>query len=356
MLTFLKYVLMIIGGLVVLVVVTAVLGLLWLRWKIRKLGGKFGEMLDSLQAGGPPPMRIKLEAVSAVDWEDPDAVDKLLQPLREVGFTDIGTYVIAAIDTRAHALQQPAESVCAVIYEHPQIGVWADLVTRYEDGGTISYANAKDDRMDRPANRQVTYFEGCDTGKLYRRLLDERPRKAMFRVDAGNFVDVFEQAYAEEMDWRMSRGGPTEQEIRRIAERDGQECTPELVETIRGSWSQSYNEFLDDQLRDAYLATSGVAASRWEQIRDQVVFVHDQLTPQEVVDLYEEALDWDDGRAEALSDAAQRTAESRSPRDAFAECNVKLPSQSRFEKIGSVDEPVAADVYLMPDVDDDDDE
>ncbi len=45
------------------------------------------------------------------------------------------------------------------------------------------------------------------------------------------------------MGWRIARCGPTEEEIRRNVERKGKQCTPELVQTVRGSWAAAIELF-----------------------------------------------------------------------------------------------------------------
>jgi hypothetical protein len=62
-------------------------------------------------------------------------------------------------------------------------------------------------------------------------------------VTPQEFVGRFERAYAQIMDWHIARGGPTEAEIRRIAERSGKPCTDELVELIRGQWAAAIEIF-----------------------------------------------------------------------------------------------------------------
>lgn len=53
---------------------------------------------------------------------------------------------------------------------------------------------------------------------MHERLLAEAGDRERREVDAAEFVAVYEGAYADDMDWRLERGGATVDEVRRIAE------------------------------------------------------------------------------------------------------------------------------------------
>src|SRR5947207_5267468 len=66
-------------------------------------------------------------------WRSAGAVDALAQPLLALGFVDAGTFTIVEMPGLAlRLLAQPDECAGATIYEHPKVGVWLDLFTRYQ--------------------------------------------------------------------------------------------------------------------------------------------------------------------------------------------------------------------------------
>jgi hypothetical protein len=354
-----KLFLIIVGALVTAFVLCLLILVLWLRWMMRKLRGSVEDQLEDLAEAmerSIPPFRIKLERLPAVDWQQPDKAASLIEPLRQVGFGQVGSFAIQPGDVSLMAFCRPSDSIYAVVYQHPKAGVWLDLITRYQDGSRITYCTQRDTQLDRPQHTVVGFHEGVPTGELLSRLLAERPTKPTESISAEAFVEHFERAYAESMDWMMARGGPTEAEIRRQCERDGKECDPMIVGTIRKLWSAAIEAFYGRQLKERFLADAQPPAARWEEIRERLVFVHDRLSPEQLEAICEQEFD-EDGEDEDDEDSPNKHAaialtDGVSPRAAFARWNAGVERERRYEKIGELSEPPAADVYLSPDFED----
>lgn len=355
-----KLFLIIVGALVTGFVVCLLILILWLRWMMRKLGGSLEDQLGNLVEAmerNIPPFRIKLERLPAIDWQQPDQAAALIEPLRQAGFAEVGSFAIQPGDMVLQAFCRPSDSIYAVVYQHPKVGVWLDLITRYQDGSRITYCTQRDSLLDRPEHTMARYYEAMPASELLSRFLAERPSKPMESLSAEAFVGHFEQAYAESMDWMMARGGPTEAEIRRQCEQGGKECNPVIVGTIRKLWIAAIEAFYDRQLKERFLADAQPPAARWEEIRERLVFVHDRLSPEQLESLCEHEFDEEDGEDGEEGDAdllAKSTAlavsdGSVSPRVAFARWNAAVERERRYEKIGELAEPLAADVYLSPD-------
>src|SRR5262249_28856419 len=186
-----------------------------------------------------PPFRIKLASVAALEWEAPEEIEKRAAVLREAQFREAGTFIGEPAILRLAAFCQSQESAYAVIYESPGGEVWMDLGTYCDEKSTLPYTTARDTLLDRPDNKLIRFCEGLGAEELLRTFLRERPRKPMVRITPAEFAERFERAYAEGMEVRIAQGGPTETEIRRIAERSEQECTPEMVEAIRSKWGEA---------------------------------------------------------------------------------------------------------------------
>ena len=360
-----KLFLIIVAALVTAFALCLLMLVLWLKWLTRKLGKSLGDSLSGLaelaekMQGAVPPLRIKLEPLEAVDWRDSDEAEALIEPLRVAGFQEIGGFAMEPGEVTMQAFQLPEENAYAIVYEHPQASVWLDLVTRYRDGSKLTYATLADTLLDRAENNVIRYFEGMPGDELLKRFLAERPAKPMEPVPAGDFAAFFEQAYAENMDWIIARGGPTEEEIRRHCEKRGQEWTPLLASAIRARWASAIDEFYGEQLQERFLTDSGVNAGRWERIRERVVFIHDHMAPARLEALCEQEYDEDeddDGLYDTRPASSALDDGDSSPRRLFARWNRGRGSGERYEKIGEVAAPVAADVYLSPEDDDEDED
>jgi hypothetical protein len=343
-----KLFLIIVGAVLTAFILCLLILRLCLRWLTRNVRGAMKQLGDVLEKVRPkvPPLRIKLRPVEAIHWQRPDDIEALVEPLRQARFTEIGTFRTDGSGVALEALWRPDDSVYAIVYEHPKAGVWLDLVTRFQDGSRITYCTQRDTLLDHAEHNVVRFHEGMPAGELLSRFLAERPSKPIASMSPEEFVGHFEQAYADTMDWIIARGGPTEAEIRRQCERRGdtdESSVPVLVTAIRESWAVAIDTFYQDQLKERYQADEQPSAARWQEIRDRLVFVHDRLTPERLEALCEQEMADDDPAAfTALPDG------SASPRDGFARWNATLAVERRYEKIGELSEPLAADVYLSP--------
>lgn len=330
----------IVGVLFCLFLLVVIGGFFLVRYKLR-------QALASLQAATPvgTPPRIHLERLVTPEWTDTNAATVLLEPLRALGFQEAGLYSVREMpDFRMQALAQPEASVYAVVYEHPSAGAWVDLVCRYADGTTLTYLNTQQGAglEQRPGHGKLR-APGLDSAALYHRMLGERPQRPLLPARPEEFVTVFEHAYAEEMDWRNSRGGPTAAEVRAVLAESGTEATEEQIAATQEILTYQALEGLEEALLERFLQESTLSAAEWEAIRDRIIFVHDRLPAGSVLELFDEWIDADLEAAEEDSAAPQGTI-----REQFARLNTSLPNGQGFRKLGEVSEPLHADVYVAP--------
>lgn len=327
--------LQILGALFLLLVIVVIAALMLLRARLRGLASELEQAV-----AGMPPTYIHLAPVGEIAWRDPAVAGEFLRPLPMLGFVDAGQYEIVEMpEVPLAAFIQPETDVVAVVYEHPQVGAILDMVTRYADGTSITYTTTTEvgQLEERPGHEKVSAPEASAEG-LYRRLLGERPRGETVAIAPDEFADVFEQAYADEMQWRIAKGGASEEEIRAIAEHSGIETTPEQVETLRAMYRGQARARLDEELHERFAAETTMSVAQWESVDGCLVFVHDQLTAEELRERFEEwtGEGWPEG------------APAGTPRQQFAAANTTVPEDQRLTLVGTVSGPVEADVYAAP--------
>jgi hypothetical protein len=339
--------LQVLGILFLLLILLVIGGILLIRARLRSaLKG-----LEDLKYGVTP-ARIHLHRRQELEWKDPAAAAASLDAIRGLGFQEVGPFGIEEMDfIRMHALVRPDDHAYAVVYEHDKVGVWVDFVTRYEDGTSITYANtAQGGEVDQRPGHGTVRAPGLDPPALYRRFLAERPQRAMKTPSADDFQTTFERAYADEMDWRNSRGGPTEEEIRAVAAASGEEIDEATLAAAREALAEQAAAGLQEALMERFLEKTTLSASRWEELRDRVVFVHDRLTAEMTVSTFTDWTEPPDDEDEAWEKRLQDVRDT-SPRASFAAWNEAAPEGRRFERIDTLTEPVPADVYVAPEQD-----
>ncbi|MCB9780247.1 MAG: hypothetical protein H6742_16890 [Alphaproteobacteria bacterium] len=317
--------------------VVAVGGLLF---GVRRWMHSVAEDIAEAAHGGAPfgPMRISLRPVAAPELGDAAALDRVCGELLELGFDDAGVFVIDALGgVHVRGFVHPERRLLAAAYDHPLGAVWCDLVACSEDGRVVTATSSEhDSALDRPSFKKVLRKPRRGPRALLAAL---EPALTFSPVLPSAFPSAFEQAYAAEMVWRAARGGPSRDEIRRVGAAEGLPPSDEDVERTFRAMRRAALAGLDEVLSEAAAAL----------LRDgpydpqEAVVVHDVWTLDE---LWAELGHWVD------PDRRHRALQG-SPRDVFARANDQAPDDRRFVRVGTLTEPVPADVYaLAPDDDD----
>jgi hypothetical protein len=364
--------LLLVGAFLAAFAIVALIVLLWIRQKIRKWTASIGAEMEKYAAAAPlvPPLRIQLEADDGLEWEHLEDIEEVSSALNRAGFQHAGDFDLEEHPIYLRAFTHTANHLDCVVYDHYQSGVWFEFVTHYKDGRQVTFTTAESSGLAPPTYATVEHHPDAEPQELLEHCLATRPPGEKLDTAASQFARRFTEAYAREMNWRVERGGPTEAEIRAAGIKHG-EVDDEFVQHVRYMWRLQLNEYREEQLRTAFLDQAGLSARRWEEVRDRLVFVHDHLTEDDVLDQCEQLFPLDednlpqDNRETNVNDdenaddlvRERRRAEIRqklrglSPRKGFDRINQELDATNRIEKIGELTKPFPADVYLRSDVD-----
>lgn len=322
----------------------------------RKLSRALANLAGRLEEAGATelPHRLHLRRHQQVEWLNPEPVEALTGAIRSLGFLEVGTFVPEELtQIRLKALVHVEDRAYATVYEHAQAGVWVDFVSEYEDGRTVTYTAApQGEEIEHPPTSTKVFAREADPTELYQRFVTERAEGGLKPVSAAGFVSAFQDGYARDMDWRNSRGGNSEEEIRRSLTASGSEYSEAEVREIREQSLQRAVEGLDLALEERFQQQTRMSVAEWEARRERLVFVFDLLPPRM---LKERAENWlgaeEDDETEDLPGTQGLPA-----RAAFAAYNQTLPVEHRFEKLGELTDPVPADVYAAPEVEEEEEE
>lgn len=193
-----------------------------------------------LRAMVPPP-RIHLEPTRAVGNHARD-VKRYERELVAAGFTRIGTYRVdpmRGVVLTSFALSR--ESLCAVVYTHPVVGNFVDVICQSEAGQTFTATTAPAGKeLDQREGHEKVFDRAMTVPRLIETVLQRRPHGPLVNFGPGNFTRLFEDAYAKEMDWRAGRGGVTSDEVRRTAEAMGGKYSEQDVQEATRRLQRQY--------------------------------------------------------------------------------------------------------------------
>ena len=344
----------IIGAIVVAVLALLVLALVLMFWRLRKGLREFSANLPDL-ASIATPARIRLQKRETMNWRDEAAANALINGLWPLGFQDAGSYEVSEIPgLLVRGLARPEENLWAVVYEHPLAGVMFDIVTRYtQDGawiGSLTTSTAKQGgELDRRPGYDKIYEPDFDARQLYElHLRERRPDVEFWPIVPVAFATEFESAYANEMDWRLSRGMATEDEIRAVAAKQGEELSAEKLTMLRQVHEAQASAGLVEVIREKFLKETPLSAAEWESLRERIVIVHERMLPKSV---FAEFKAWSFDEPSPFDDDDKPPYPNElTPLQGFAHLNSTLSAARRFEKIADFSEPVAAHVYKAADI------
>ena len=342
---FLEALFKIVGGLVVAVVVLLVIAYYGLRFWIRR---RIGDGLKALDHGGyGNPIRITL-ARHHDGWHHEDAVLTLNKQALELGFFEIDKFSVNEMpDIFMWTYFHPAQSAALIVYDHPMAGVWFDVVTRYPDGSNITVTTTRTPPVVViPEDITVRDPDLALRAALDRLVIERKPGPF---VDLGpdHFIEEFEAAYARYMDFVIRQGDVSETFVRESGKALG------VTHTFKDEEYAEARAVQNEQLRmraaeaclDNFVRHSGLSASQWEACRDRALVVHERLTSDEVVQAFCSYLHnfaEDDARVIAVKNRHSE------PLTLFEALNQLLTEKGSYLRLGEVEQPVKAHIYLGP--------
>jgi hypothetical protein len=332
--------LQILGVIFLLIILFGVVVLLTIRSKLR---GFVKELEGLAKTMAVAPSRIHLEKNAEAYWNDPERTFPLIEPLKSLGFEKAGSFHVEEIEgLQLEAWVNPAKSATAVVYEHPSAGIWVDIYTHFEHGTRITFTNSSvGEGLEHAPGHDSRRFPSLGTRELFEKFLAERPDKPARPVSVETFAEVFERVYAEEQDWRNSRGGVTVEEIRAIGASSGDSYDDDVIEATHEFTERHALEELDELIRERFLEETKLSAIEWERVRDRVIVIHDKMN----AEMFEDVVGpWVDEDLFEQFDMESGDA----PRKLFSEINRQLPENYKFQQLGTVSSPVEADVYAVP--------
>lgn len=170
------------------------------------------------QALAKLPDRIRLVRRDESAWRDPAAAATFAAPLVDAGFEDAGTFAIEEMPgVSCRLLVDARDSIAAVVYEHPKVGVWLELVSRFVNGDVLTYSTRPPTGMEPRPGHTANHAPGKGALELLERMRSDRPLAPLQSLTVATYPRTFESGYAEAIAWRKRRG-VTAKEIARVAE------------------------------------------------------------------------------------------------------------------------------------------
>jgi hypothetical protein len=153
------------------------------------------------------PDEISLSPTGKNAWKKANDANHLAESLLTRGFRDAGVFRIEEMPgVVVQLLAKPEECFYAAVYEHPQVGCWIDIATRYTNGDGSTFTTSKPTGLAPRPGHPMVHSPGTGPLALYARARAERARGEMHPATVEHAVEDFEASYAESTAWRKAKG------------------------------------------------------------------------------------------------------------------------------------------------------
>lgn len=307
--------------------------------------------IEETLADAPVPV---IEAEQEFEWHHPEAANVLCQDLHSLGLRAFGTYCFAeASNARLQAYQLDTPSAYLVVTDHIDMGCWLDLVM-FTATGSITYSSMPpgNNTAERPPEHELILVgadahPGSVIGYARSRALNLNPET----VEPSQFVERFNQVLAA-LRASLDLCHVDQSWLESIAEYSGVRLRGDEAESINaGRELQRHERIVGDCLK-SYAASSGMSAVQWEQVRNELLVIYDELPKSVLVEVLYQSMDIPQGFEGDLLMLEDATASSRLATRQFINTLPadELANGYALIREATINSPVCADIYrvVMP--------
>jgi hypothetical protein len=279
--------LQIVGALCVGGVLVAVVGFLILRWTLKR---KFAEAMHEFgnEVGFTQPLQIEV-VPDLVTWSDAPKMEQETNAMIAAGFAMIGDFKLRDsfhhYDTpmKLRAFHHEAWNAYGVIYEMAPAGIWVDIWQSFGPDRTYTLTSAPEGEAvtSRPGREKV-YRKGASAAQLAAEFPTVRPQETADPCPPNSFASIFAKEYNDYMDWVAVKGGPSEEEVRRVALESGNEVDDAAVKFARQMAVSQSRFLLNARIKEKFLDSGQVTARQWDEMENTYLVVHDLLDGDEL--------------------------------------------------------------------------
>lgn len=321
------------------------------------------EAFDVAELVSPPcwiqPLRRTLRPKDAPCWRHPRAMDLCAQTLEALGYEHVADYTVDQFQGQLLRAYFCVEAqLYVVIHDDPHAHLYAEVCCDLEDGSHLCISGEPPDGFDVPPFLHLEQLdldlaiEPDGVANLHAQALRVLAGRTPRAASAASFGTRFERLYARVMDWRIQRGGPSADELRRVMAIRGRE-TPddEHIVELRQQWLRRVPGFLDEEAVEAFVQTGGMSEGEWERKKSRLLVVHDFSEVEPLVQRIGAAIGIQhmgiEDRARALT-RIRRCFDAVPVRHGFAAAQALVPGERRYVHVRRIESEWMADLYLVP--------
>jgi len=292
------------------------------------------------------PLTIHLNEEIEAEWiSKPDAI-KIEDELKSLGFSAGKTYNVVEMDgMQLRSFFNPPYT--AVLYTHPIVGLWVDMVANLENGIDYTVTNAPmGGEIEHAPTEKKYWLKGASVSELFDKIQEETKGKTIKAISSDTFREYFEEAYKKEMKWKTQNGGIGLEEVRRVALNDNKKYTEEeILETFRETKRKELMKWHNVALQE-YQKNENLKENECYDAFDYLFIVPSKGDTVGFIRYLADVYYLDDKQAKKFEDRYKTS--DIDIKTAFKEINESFSSELRAIKKAEVNYPIDIEIYEIP--------
>lgn len=339
---------------VIFLLILLIVGFFGFRiWRgLRKLKGGSDDFVRLLSV--LPPINFELESMDSSQWLHPRELRENSALLTKLGFEDEGLHLCFIGEVEAHMAiwWHPSKHLTVVVYEiinHNDESadpfLYYDMLINTTDRVIAVSTNTVPNLFPDNPKFQAIKSEAKDLKQLLASFKSALPDGIKLKpISSGK--EFYLESTLRYNRWLWQKPQLTSPEMHNVYGQMGIDLTDELLDTLLDHAAEEASMQLNDHLISVFTQRSKISAAQWEQIRDRLVIVHNEMTNadfyQSLYQLFSyEQLEPHEDEIETLQEAKLSQAPTRALEDLCQSLNLKLP-----KRIARLSNPVEAHFYL----------
>jgi len=319
----------------IVIAVLIALGFFWVKNRIKRAVGDFTAASEIFGEDELKPARIQLSRIDNFEYSVP--FEALFGELKSLGFQRIadcaelrGAYQ-STLATRHRDLP-----IAAAITEDYADSVHFHVFSMNQQRNVFGMGN---DPVTTIVAGKVDWQSGTEiTAESAFKSVRDQLTDTHLHFDLKLFRAVFEQVYALRADQKIVHM-PTIETIENRAAENGKTVSPDQIQTAYDIALDHWKSQIDEVVLDKYRRTSKIDAVAWEEFGHDIQVVHNRLDNEEISDLIIQ-----DEISEKI--VQQCVAQGLDGIDLYIAVNDLLPPNQQLKKIGAIDRPLKAELYI----------
>lgn len=324
--------LQVVGGFVIAILIVLVAAFFYLKRKLAKA-------LGSGAINNEQPLTINLNEDLVPDWLESPSAKSLIDDLVNLGFRKGAAYSIPQMEDISLFSMFKGDYL-AVVYGHTMLGNWADIACETTEGLEITATSAPmGEEIDSGSHTRKIFMKEATAAQLFEQLQSESSNTQLINLETLDFRQYFEDSYKKDIAWRNQNGGTTIDEYRKIAKNGEIDVTDaQLAEAFLDAKVAELHQWCDAGVKEF------LTDKEEDHSYDGDLFIVPRKTDAKAFFHY--LSDWEMVEEDKLDKLVSKLSQNHNIPSLFNTLNNCLSPDLQAQKLGEIDFPIKADVYL----------